>query len=149
MADGIHGKDIMTLLNSTPFDKARARRRRNLVLGAIAILIVVIAVYAYWPYYMARRTVNQFMTAVVHKNFQMAYAIWKPDPKSYPMDYFMQDWGPGSRWGIIKSYNILDVLQPPGGHASGLVVIVRINGIHEDERLWVENKTHEMSFYQF
>jgi hypothetical protein len=65
------------------------------------------------------------------------------------MDYFMQDWGPGSRWGVIKNYKILDVLQPPGGNASGLVVIVRINGIHEDERLWVENKDHEMSFYQF
>jgi len=139
----------MTLLDSTPFDKARARRRRNVLLGAAAVLILAIAVYLCWPYYMARRTVNQFMDALVRKNYQMAYAIWKPDPKSYPMDYFMQDWGPSSRWGIIKSYQVLDVLQPPGGNASGMVILVRINGIHDDARLWVENKTHEMSFYQF
>lgn len=139
----------MTLLDAAPYDRVRARRRNLIILIAVLVVIVAVSAYAYWPYYAARRTVNGFMSSIVKGNFQEAYFIWKPDPKAYSMDSFMQDWGPSSPWGRITSYQIEKVTEPPGGHSTGLVVLVRINGIHTDARLWVEKKSQEMSFYQF
>lgn len=140
----------MTLLNAPPFDEARDRRRRTI--GIIAVIVVVIAVIGvlYWPRYIARHTVNRFMEALERKNFMEAYAIWQANPKLYPMDTFMGDWGPASKWGTIKTYSIDQLGPPPGGHASGLVALVEINGIPNDEaRIWIQNGTHELSFYQF
>jgi hypothetical protein len=139
----------MTLLDATEVDRRKMRRRRFTQVGIAVVIIVLIGLYFYWPYYQARRTVQHFMNALVDHNYQLAYAIWQPDPKKYPMDSFMQDWGPSSAWGIIKSYKIDNVFTPPGGNSSGLVVDVQVNGIHQDARLWVQKKGHAMSFYLF
>lgn len=140
----------MTLLDAVPFDERRARRKK--IAGIVVAVVVVVAVAGvlYWPRYIARHTVNRFFQAIERKNFQEAYYIWKPDPKLYTMDAFMKDWGPGSRWGIIQTYRIDELGPPQGGHASGLVAIVEINGIGSDEaRLWIQNGTHELGFYMF
>lgn len=139
----------MTLLDAPTFNRQRAKRRNLIILIVVVAAICALGLSLYWPYYEARRTVNQFMTALVRGNFQEAYYIWKPNPRAYTMDSFMQDWGPGSPWGRIKAYRIQQVTAPPGGHSTGLVVLVRINGIHTDARLWVEDHSHIMSFYQF
>lgn len=139
----------ITLMDAAPFDRERARRRNWIIAAVIIAIIVAIGIYWYWPYYQARNTVNHFMTAIVKGNYQEAYAIWQADPKEYSMDSFMQDWGPSSPYGVIKTYTIQAVTEPPGGNASGLVVLVRINGIHTDARLWVQSSNQEMSFYQF
>lgn len=140
----------MTLLDAPEYNARRDRIRRNIVIAAIVIIILVVAGFAYWPRYEARRTVDHFMSALIRKNYQEAYAIWQANPKLYPMDTFMQDWGPGSQWGIIKSYKIDQLGPPQGGHSSGLVALVEVNGIpNEDARIWIQNGTHELSFYQF
>ncbi|HEY8056050.1 MAG TPA: hypothetical protein VIE13_09080 [Terriglobales bacterium] len=140
----------MTLLDAPAFDAKRARRNR--VLGIIVAVVVVVAIVGvlYWPRYVARRTVDSFFDAVVAKNFQQAYFIWQANPKMYSMDAFMRDWGPSSEWGIINTYHIDDLGPPPGGHASGLVAIVTINHIQSRQaRVWIQNGTHELSFYQY
>ncbi len=138
----------MTLLDATPVDYQRLRRRR-LLLGGIALLVVLsLAGYLYWPRYVARRTVTHFMDAIQRHNYQMAYFIWQANPREYSMDRFMQDWGPSSSWGTIKTFSI-DGVESPGSNSSGLVVFVKINGRHDEARLWVERKTHELSFYEF
>ncbi|MGH9536041.1 MAG: hypothetical protein ACRD2E_14420 [Terriglobales bacterium] len=140
---------MLTLMDASPFDRARARRRNQIIVAVIIAVIIAVGIYWYWPYYRARQTVNHFMTAIVQGNYQEAYAIWQADPKEYSMDSFMQDWGPSSPYGVIKTYKIQDVTEPPGGNSSGLVVLVRVNGIHTDARLWVQSNNQEMSFYQF
>lgn len=139
----------MTLMDASPFDRARARRRNWIILGVVLAGLIALGIHWYAPYYEARKTVNHFMTAIVQGNYQEAYAIWQANPKEYSMDSFMQDWGPSSPYGVIKTYKIQTVTVPPGGDASGMVVLVRINGIHTDARLWVQDSNHEMSFYQF
>jgi hypothetical protein len=139
----------MTLLDAPPFDAKRDRRRRILIIVAAVAVVVGAAVYLYWPHYEATRTVDRFFGALMDKNYQEAYAIWQADPKYYTMDVFMKDWGPQSQWGTIKSFRIVQLGLPPGGHASGLVALVQINGIQSEEaRIWIENGSEVMSFYQ-
>lgn len=142
----------MTLLDAPQFNEQRDRIRRNIVIAGIVIILLAVGGFAYWPRYIARRTVDQFMNSLIDKNFQEAYAIWQANPRLYPMDTFMQDWGPGSKWGIIKTYKIVQLGPPQGGHSSGLVALVEVNGIANTDtyaRIWIQNGTHELSFYQF
>ncbi len=140
----------MTLLDAPDYNTRRDRLRRNIVITAIVVIIVAVAGFSYWPRYVARRTVDHFMESLIRKNYQEAYAIWQADPKLYPMDTFMEDWGPGSQWGIIKSYKIEQLGPPQGGRSSGLVALVEINNIPTPEaRIWIQNGNHELSFYQF
>lgn len=140
----------MTLLDAPVYDARRDRRRRILVITTAVVVVVGAALYLYWPRYVATRTVDRFFNALIDKNYQEAYAIWQADPKLYPMDAFMKDWGPASKWGRITKFRIEQLGLPPGGHASGLVALVRINGIQSDEaRIWIQNGTQELSFYQF
>lgn len=137
----------MTLLDAPQFDARRYRRRKIMGIAALVLAILVMGGYLYWPRYVARRTVNHFFQELVKKNYQEAYYIWQANPKLYPMDTFMGDWGPGSKWGIIKTYRIDQLGPPPGGHSSGLVAVVEINGIASPEQqIWFENRTHELSF---
>ena len=140
----------MTLLDSAPYNEQRDRWIRAITITVVAAIVIAGAGYLYYPHYMAQRTINEFMQALVDKNFQEAYAIWQADPKLYPMDAFMKDWGPDSQWGIIKTYSIRQLGPPPGGNSSGLVALVEINGIQSDEaRIWIQNGSRLLSFYQF
>ncbi|HVB39424.1 MAG TPA: hypothetical protein VNE83_00890 [Terriglobales bacterium] len=142
----------MTLLDAPQYNERRDRIRRNIVITGIVIILVAVGGFAYWPRYIARRTVDHFMDSLIDKNFQEAYAIWQANPRLYPMDTFMQDWGPGSKWGIIKTYKIVQLGPPQGGHSSGLVALVEINaiaGTDNEARIWIQNGTRELSFYQF
>ncbi|MGH9466422.1 MAG: hypothetical protein ACRD1Y_03615 [Terriglobales bacterium] len=140
----------MTLLDAPSYNFRRAHQRR--VLGIVVAIVIIVAIIGvlYWPRYQARHTVDQFFNAIIRKNYQEAYAIWQPNPQLYPMDAFMKDWGPGSQWGIIKTFHIDELGPPPGGHASGLVALVTINGIVSNQaRIWIQNGTHSLTFYQF
>ncbi|MGH9486450.1 MAG: hypothetical protein ACRD04_02520 [Terriglobales bacterium] len=139
----------MTLLDAPAYNERRARLRR--VLGIVVAIVAIVAVVSvlYWPRYEARATVDHFFNAIIAKNYQEAYAIWQANPQYYPMDAFMRDWGPDSEWGIITSYHISQLGLPPGGHANGLVALVTINGIQSHQaRIWIENGTRSLSFYQ-
>lgn len=137
----------MSLLDAPPYDSRREKRRTITTIAVIVLVLLAVSGYLYWPRFMARRTVSHFMQELVKKNYQEAYYIWQADPKLYSMDAFMRDWGPGSRWGIIKTYQIEQLGPPPGGHSSGLVAVVEINGIaSREEPIWIENRTRELSF---
>lgn len=137
----------MTLLDASPVNKARIRRRRMIIAAIVIIAILIIAGLLYWPYYSARTTATHFMDALVQHNYQKAYFLWQANPRDYTMDRFMQDWGPGSPWGTIRTYRVLKVENPPGGHSSGFVATIEINGMHDTAQVWVEKKNHAMSFY--
>ncbi|HXR97291.1 MAG TPA: hypothetical protein VN709_05555 [Terriglobales bacterium] len=140
----------MTLLDAKQYDFVKAQRRKTTAIVVAVVVVLAIIGFLYYPRYMARRTVNHFFQSLVAHNYMEAYAIWQANPKLYPMDTFMQDWGPSSKWGIIKTYHIDQLGTPPGGHASGLVALVDINGISTDDaRIWIQNGTRELSFYQF
>ncbi len=145
-----------TIFTAPEYDPRRERRKR-VIIAAIIAAAVVIGVFAYlfrnWP---EERVVDHFMTALVNKDFEQAYAIWMHDPnwKQHPQDYpnysfreFYNDWGPGGEWGIINSFHIDGSANPKGG--SGVVVQVTINQRKEPARLWVEKKTKTLTFSPF
>lgn len=140
----------MTLLDAPKYNERRAHQRKTLGIVVAVVVIVAIVGVLYWPRYQARKTVDQFFHAIIQKNYQEAYAIWQPNPQLYPMDAFMKDWGPSGQWGIITSFHIDQLGLPPGGHANGLVALVTINHIQSNQaRIWISDKNHSLSFYQF
>ena len=150
----------MTLFEAKPYDEARARKRRDIILAAIVAVIVIAIVlwqFRYWP---EEHIVNQFFDALQQQNFEQAYGIWMHDPNwkqhpekytRYPYNDFIKDWGPSGEWGIIKSHHVDGAAVPRGysgspfATASGVVVVVTINNRAEPRSMWVEKKSRTIT----
>jgi hypothetical protein len=157
----------MTLFETKPYDFVAARKKRNLVLAIAAILLVLIILawnFRYWP---EEHQVDKFFAALQQKDYEKAYGIWfhdpgwKQHPEKYAKDYafgnFMQDWGPGGEWGLIKTYHIDGSAVPKGGNgtkfdvgSSGVVVVVTVNErIGQKAHIWVEKSDKTLSLSPF
>jgi len=141
-------------MNAPPFDPARERRKRGIII-TIILLVALVAMlgwrFRYWP---EERIVDHFFEALQHKDYEAAYGIWFHDPEwkqhadkyaKYPLNEFMQDWGPGGEWGLIQNYKI-DGAESPKGGSSGVVVLVTVNGRAEKARVWVEKSDKTLTF---
>ena len=137
----------MTLLDAKQYDPTRDRRRRNLVI--IGIVLVVILAWAAYHYrnYPQRHAVNQFFAAIQAQNFEAAYGIYLNDPdwrqhpqkySNYPYNEFYQDWGPGGEWGLVKSFSVDCSLVP--SNSNGVIVEVTVNDRAEHAYLWVDKQ---------
>jgi len=152
----------MTLFEAKPYDEARARRRRFLIMG-LALLVMLIAIIwwrmRFWP---EEQIVNHFFDALQQQDYKQAYGIWMHDANwqqhpqqysRYPLSDFMKDWGPGGEWGIIKSHRIDGAASPHGysgtpfAVSSGVVVVVTVNDrIADKARLWVQKDDKTLGF---
>jgi hypothetical protein len=150
----------MTLFEAKPLDpKLEARK---LVAKRVAIVLVVLAIilapvlwyFRNWP---EEHVVDKFLTALENKDYNQAFALWNADPewerhveryKEYPFGQFQLDWGPSGDYGEIKSHKIFGSADPRSKvtNVSGVVVAAQINGRAEPACLWVEKKTHTISF---
>ncbi len=156
----------MTLFEAQPYDAARARKRRIVILSIIVAVLVLGYLAWHFRYWQEERQVDKFFTALEQQKFEEAYAVWMNDPDwkqhpekyaRYPFPEFMKDWGPGGEWGIIKSHHIDGVAIPSGGNAttidigsSGVVVVVTINQrIGQKAHIWVEKSDKTLSFSPF
>jgi hypothetical protein len=145
----------MTLLDAKSYDPAKERRRNIVIVSTIVAVLIVGAlvwVYRYWP---EERVASKFFAALEKQDYDAAYGVWMHDPQwkqhtqkytQYPFSDFYRDWGPGSEWGLIKSYKIYASGTPPGGSSSGVIVEVIVNGRSEHARVWVEKSDKTMSF---
>lgn len=134
----------------------------------IAIAVVVLLVVGgvlYWQlrYYREERLVTSFMEALQAGDYRQAYQIWNP-ASSYSYQDFLEDWGDTTAFGRVRSYEVVAIgpatgvlIQVPGeegkrtlkvntGQGSGLVALVRINGMEPPVRLWVETHPPRLSF---
>jgi hypothetical protein len=158
----------MTLFETKPYDPVAARKRRNRIIAIVAIVLVCAILAWNLRYYPEEHQVDKFFAALQQQQFEKAYGIWNNDadwkqhPDKYAKDYsfanFMQDWGPGGEWGIIKSYHIDGAVEPHGGNgtkfdvsSSGVVVAVTVNErVAKKASIWVEkaDKTLSLSPYE-
>ena len=144
----------MTLLDAQEYDPNRARKRRNRILSAVAILVVLLALgwwFRFWP---EERLVGHFFEALQKQDYNSAYGIWMHDPQwaqhpddhaRYPFKDFYRDWGPGGEWGLIKTEKVYGASGCPGG-GSGVVVDVIVNDRAQHAQVWVEKSDHTLSF---
>jgi len=143
----------MTLLDATPYDPAPARRRKIRILVAVVVILVLAAVAWTNRYWSEERVVDKFFAALQSKDYETAYAIhyayphWKAHPdkySKYPLNQFIQDWGPGGQWGLIRNYKVNGSSTCSSG-ASGVVVDVIVNQRAEHAQLWVEKSDKTLS----
>jgi hypothetical protein len=155
----------MTLFEAQPFDEARARKRRNIIVISIVTVIVIAALLwlnRFWP---EEHIVGQFFNALEQQKFEKAYGVWMQDPdwkqhpdnfKRYSYNDFIKDWGPGGEWGIVKSHHI-DCTAVPSGYsgspfatASGVVVVVTVNDrVADKASIWVQKEDKTLGLSPF
>ncbi|HEY4049499.1 MAG TPA: hypothetical protein VGM27_21765 [Acidobacteriaceae bacterium] len=141
----------MTLLDAPNYDPAKAKKRRNLLIAAVSICVLLAGLTWYFWNWPQEHLVNQFFSTVEAGDLPKAFAIWNHDPdwqkhtdryKTYPYGRFELDWGHASEWGDIKSHKI--VMSKTTG--SGVVVGVDVNGQKTPVFLWVERKNKTLGF---
>lgn len=141
----------MTLFEAKEYDPSRDRKRRNIIITIIVLVIVLAGLgwhFRYWP---EEHAVDTFFDALQQKDYEKAYGIWFNDPewkqhpdkhKDYDFHDFYVDWGPGGEWGLIKTHKIYTTVA--GG--SGVTVVVIVNGRSQAANVWVQKKDKTMSF---
>jgi hypothetical protein len=153
----------MTLFETKPYDPVAARKKRNRII-AIVVIVLVCAILAWnFRHYPEEHQVDKFFAALQKQDYEKAYGIWNNDPdwKQHPQKYanyafggFMQDWGPGGEWGLIKSYYVDGSAVPKGGNgtnfdvsSSGIVVVVTVNErVAQKAHIWVEKSDKTLGF---
>lgn len=157
----------MTLLDAPAYDAARARRRRNILIGAVAAVFVLF--FGWWgvagcpidfpwhwnAYILGKSAVNRYLTAVEQNDLTKAYGIWMNDPNwqqhpdryhSYPFSRYQDDWSrtsPDNEYGVIQTHRIA------ASHVYGsvLLVAVLINGRKSGAlNLAYDPKTHTLDY---
>ena len=143
----------MTLFQAKEYDpRVEKRRRMYVVAGLVLLALAAFLVWHFWDW-PEEHTVDRFLTAIEHKNYEQAYAIWNADPawKQHPQKYsgynfgtFELDWGPTGEYGEIRGHHIRSALTPK--NASGVVVVSMINDRKEPLALWVQKKDQTITF---
>src|SRR5436190_9792506 len=122
----------MTLMDAQQYDEARARRRRNIIIAGVFVVLILAWVVYHFRNYPERRAADKFFSALQSQNIEGAYALWLKDPdwKQHPQKYtqysyadFSRDWGPAGDWGIIKSHEI----NCSYSSGSGVIVQATVN----------------------
>ena len=143
----------MALMDAQQYDPASERRRRRLLLTIVCVLLVGSWVAYHLRNHSQRAAVRRFFAALEKQDYEDAYSIWLHDPdwkqhlakySSYPFNDFYRDWGPGSEWGLVKSYHVDCSLSPGGG--SGVIVQVTVNQRTKHAYVWVQKSDHTLSF---
>jgi len=148
----------MTLLDAKQYDPEKSRKKRNRIISAILIVIVLAFLgwwFRYWP---QERVVGHFFQALQKRDYNQAYGIWMHDPDwqknpqkhaKYPFNDFYRDWGPGGEWGLVKSYKVYGASKCPnqgGDSSSGVVVDVVVNDRTEHAQVCYENSDHTLGY---
>lgn len=113
-------------------------------LSALVLLIVAGGLYFEFRNFREEREVKKFLTALTQEDYRAAYQVWQPAP-SYTLRNFMEDWGPGGRWGRIKTFKLLDSRR----RGESVVVTVRINARVDPAEIWVSRNDRSLSFPPF
>jgi hypothetical protein len=145
----------MTLLDAPQYDPARDRRRLVKIIGAIVVVLVLAGLAWFFRYWPEEHAADKFFSALQKQDYETAYGVWMHDPQwkahqaqyaRYPYNEFYRDWGPGGEWGLVKSHEIYASGTPPGGHSSGVIVEVIVNGRSEHARVWVDKSDKTLAF---
>ena len=70
----------MTIFQAKEYDPSVEKRNRIYVIAALVLLVIAgFLVYHLWDW-REERVVSKFFTAIEHKDYERAYALWNADP---------------------------------------------------------------------
>jgi hypothetical protein len=147
----------MALMDAKEYDPRPAQKRRKII-ATVVVVVLAVAVYLYLTRYDSeKKVINNFFSAIEQKDFDAAYGIYYADPNwkqhpekysSYTINQFKLDWGPSGEYGTISSHRVDCALEPPKKDfvsASGVIVVVTINNLHDTRSMWVEKKSRTVT----
>ena len=126
-------------------EERRGKIIRNAVIAVVALVVVGGALYFNFHNYREEQQVKQFMSLLAGKDYKAAYALFgctdaKPC-RYYPIDKFMEDWGPASGHGGFDSARITR------SRSCGSGVLLTVDyGSNRQEKLWVERGDKSIGF---
>jgi len=102
--------------------------RRYIITGLTFVILVVLGCWYLLRFHQETTTVKNFLSTVASGNFDLAYQMWKPAP-SFSFKDFMEDWGPNSYYGPVKSFHIESAEEMKHGSdsPSGVIVTVEVS----------------------
>ena len=124
-------------------------RREAIHKALLATLLISIVggglAYFWFKNFFEERQVRQFLSRLQENHYAEAYEHWgcnveEPCP-SYTYEDFLEDWGPDSPLGTVKSFDLGRSTELE----TGVIVEIEINGKPQPE-LWVEKKTKVVGF---
>ena len=140
----------MTLLNAPEFDQRGENRKRNLLIGALILVVVAVVTFLggflmghgwFFSDLPAEHKVNTFFDALEAKDYSKAYGIyfndaeWSQHPQKYDytLQRFTEDWTTSSPVnGPIVSHHVdISKTDGTGFWGTGIIVAVRVNGDHK------------------
>src|SRR5689334_18709377 len=102
----------MTLLDAQQYDEARSRRRRNMIIAGIVVVLILAWVAYHLRNYPERHAVDKFLTALQQNKTEAAYGILMSDPnwKQHPEKYskYAYVWVDNSDKSIHASPDVID-----------------------------------------
>jgi hypothetical protein len=127
-----------------------------------AVALVLLLSWGVWFFFLRysreKRTVHDFMDAVVAQDMPKAFKIWHPHT-DFNLQDFTRYWGPNGFYSPIKTYRLERAEQLPNG-SSGVVVTVEVSGYepfptpqetvkfgqNREVSIWVERSDQSLSF---
>ena len=126
-------------------DARKEQRTRRIVLILVATVVIGTSLYLWFKNYRQEQRVQQFLSLLERNDHPAAYSMWgcKVEAPCTHYDYksFLEDWGPASPVGQVKSYR----LGRSRATGSGVVITVTVND-GKPLRLWVETSTGILGF---
>lgn len=130
------------------YGEKEARRGRWILRTALTVLTVGIlgtVGYFYFRTWSEERIYGRFQEALAKKDYAAGYRMWcpmeKPCSRYYPMEKFMEDWGPSSPYANLESASVEHVDYC----GSGVLFDLSYKDA-EPIALWVERSTGIISF---
>lgn len=137
--------------------------RRHSKYFKIAVGLIVAAVVLgtfYWIFFRFHsedHIVNKFLSDVAAGDFRGAYKMWETE-SHYTYTEFMQDWGTQGYYGPVRSFRIINTIEP--SNSSGVIIIVHLSPFRQfpsendiaksqrtkEVRLWVQFSDHSISY---
>ena len=131
---------------------AGEERREKIVKTAVISLVLLVALggalFFVFHNYREEHQVKQFFDRLAAHEYKAAYALFgctdeKPC-RDYPLDKFMEDWGPNSERKNTSNFRI----SKSRSCGSGVILTVDF-GRNQEEKLWVERKDMAIGFSPF
>ncbi len=125
------------LLNYGAGEEQREKIIRRLLIIAVVVLVAGGILYFFLKNFRQEQQARRFFDLLEKHDYKPAYAMWgctdaKPC-RDYPLQNFMDDWGPKSPHADAGSYHI----KKSRSCGSGVILTVDF-GKNQEDKLWVE-----------